>query len=79
LIICSGDAGLALCGGIKQFRALGSDPLFRISTECGSEFEHLVRFFIGHGPDNIAAANVALLAKSVKSVNEISARRYREL
>jgi hypothetical protein len=70
---------MALCGGTKQFRTLGSDPLFRISAKGDRDFEHLVRFFVGHKPGNIVAANVALLAKAVKSVDESSTRHYREL
>src|SRR5271169_2103419 len=54
------------------------DPLFHVRAEAGREFEHLVRFFVRHGPSNIVAAHVALLAKAIKGVDEFSARCRRE-
>jgi len=56
-----------------------SDPLFYVRAEARSEFEHVVRFFVGHGACNIIATHVALFTEAVKGVNEFSDRRGGEL
>jgi hypothetical protein len=57
---------LPLAGGLKQVRMSCSDPLFHVRAKAGSEFEHLVRFFVGHGACNIIATHVALFAEASK-------------
>jgi len=70
---------LPLAGGLKQVRMSCFDPFFHVRAKAGSEFEHLVRFFVGHGACNVIATHVALFTEAVKSVNEFSARRCGEL
>ena len=68
-----------LDGRIKQFRTSCSDPPFYVPTKADSEFEHLARFFVRHGPREIVAADIAFLAKAIKSVDDPSIRSYGEL
>ena len=57
---------IVLAGGLKQVRMSCFDPLFHVRAKAGSEIEHLVRCFVGHGACNIIATHVALYGSRQK-------------
>ena len=66
-------------GGSNSSGRLALIHFFTSARRLAASLNISAAFLVGHGPSNVVAAHVTLLAKAIKSINEFLARRRCEL